>query len=109
MSSNFAIYAVLLISGPSRGKAVGLVFAFSEERLTNRVAELNLLFGALLQRAKAGTEVVCLLGDLLFELNHRRLQWKTNSLNLQSRKTAERYGFVYEGTLKQHPNQQRKE
>lgn len=37
----------------------------------------------------------------MFELNHRRLGWKTNSLNLRSRKAAERYGFVYEGTLRQ--------
>jgi len=38
---------------------------------------------------------------MMFELNHRRLGWKTNSLNVASRKAAERYGFVYEGTLRQ--------
>ena len=101
-SSNLAIYAVLLLSGPNTGKAAGLAFALSEDHLTNRVAELGLFFGPPLQRTKAGTEVVYLLGGLLFELNHRRLQWKTNSLNLQSRKAAERYGFVYEGTFRQH-------
>ncbi|KAJ5601581.1 acyl-CoA N-acyltransferase [Penicillium lagena] len=100
--SDLAIYAVLLLSGPNKGKAVGLAFAFSEDRLSNRVAELGLFYGPQLQKSKAGTEVVYLLSGLLFELNHRRLQWKTNSLNLQSRKAAERYGFVYEGTFRQH-------
>lgn len=102
MSPDLVIYAVFLLSGPNKGKAVGLAFALSEDRLTNRVAELGLFFGPQLQRTRAGTEVVYLLSDLLFELNHRRLQWKTNSLNLQSRRAAERYGFVYEGTFRQH-------
>ena len=100
--SDLVIYAVSLLSGPNKSKAVGLALALSEDRLTNRVAELGLFFGPQLQRTRAGTEVVYLLGGLLFELNHRRLQWKTNSLNLQSRKAAERYGFVYEGTFRQH-------
>jgi RimJ/RimL family protein N-acetyltransferase len=95
------VYTVLL-SGENKGKAVGLAFGLSEDRLTNRVAELGLFFGPQLQRTRAGTEAAYLLADLLFELNHRRLQWKTNSLNLQSRKAAERYGFVYEGTFRQH-------
>ena len=101
-SDDLVIYAVFLLSGPNKGKAVGLAFALSEDRLTNRVAELGLCLGPQLQRTRAGTEVVYLLGGLLFELNHRRLQWKTNSLNLQSRRAAERYGFVYEGTFRQH-------
>jgi len=54
--------------------------------------------------------VLFLLGCLLFEkLNHRRLERKCNSLNLPSKKAAERYGFVYEGTFRQHQIGQRKE
>ncbi|MCJ1439230.1 hypothetical protein MMC27_008621 [Xylographa pallens] len=101
MTDDLVVYAVILLSGPNKDKAVGLAFALSKDRLTNRVAELGLFFGPQLQRTRAGTEVVYLLGGLLFELNHRRLQWNTNSLNLQSRKAAERYGFVYEGTFRQ--------
>ena len=102
MKDDLVIYAVLLLAGADKGKAVGLALALSEDRNTNRVAELGLFFGPQLQRTRAGTEVPYLLANLMFELNHRRLQWKTNSLNLQSRKAAERYGFVYEGTFKQH-------
>jgi RimJ/RimL family protein N-acetyltransferase len=102
LSEDLVIYAVFLLSGRNKGKAVGLAMGLSEDRLTNRVAELGLFFGPHLQRTRAGTEVVYILAGLLFDLNHRRLQWKTSSLNLPSRKAAERYGFVYEGTLRQH-------
>ncbi|KFY17168.1 hypothetical protein V492_00846 [Pseudogymnoascus sp. VKM F-4246] len=101
LSEDLVIYAVLPLSGPNKGKALGLAFALSEDRPTNRVAELGLFYSPQLQRTIAGTEAVYLLSGLMFELNHRRLGWKTNSLNLQSRKAAERYGFVYEGTHRQ--------
>jgi RimJ/RimL family protein N-acetyltransferase len=101
VSEDLVIYAVLPLSGPNQGKALGLAFALSEDRLTNRVAELGLFYGPQLQGTRAGTEAAFLLSGLMFELNHRRLAWKTNSLNLQSRKAAERLGFVYEGTHRQ--------
>ena len=101
-SDDLVLYTVLLLSGPSKGKAVGLA-SFFGAHLTNRVIELGVLFGPQLQRTRAGTEVLFLLGCLLFEkLNYRRLEWKCNSLNLSSKKAAERYGFVYEGTFRQH-------
>jgi RimJ/RimL family protein N-acetyltransferase len=100
-SKDLALYAVLPLSGPDKGRAVGLAFALSEDRTTNRVAELGLFYGPQLQRTRAGTEAAYLVAGLMFELNHRRLGWKTNSLNLQSRKAAERYGFVCEGTHRQ--------
>lgn len=44
-----------------------------------------------------------LLGKLVFEdLGYRRWEWKCNSLNTASKKAAERYGFTYEGTFRQH-------
>ncbi|QDS67834.1 hypothetical protein FKW77_007370 [Venturia effusa] len=100
--SNLASYTVFLLAGPHKDKAVGIVFAFSEDRLTNRVAEIGLVYGPLIQRTRAGTETICILANHMFELNYRRLQWKTNSLNIRSRKSAERYGFIYEGTFRQH-------
>jgi RimJ/RimL family protein N-acetyltransferase len=101
-SDDLVVYTVFLLSGPSKGKAVGFASLF-EAHLTNRVIELGVLFGPQLQRTRAGTEVLFLLGCLLFEkLNYRRLEWKCDSLNLPSKKAAERYGFVYEGTFRQH-------
>ena len=101
-SDDSVVYAVLLLSGPSKGKAVGIASLFGAH-LINRVIELGVVFGPHLQRTRAGTEVLFLLGSLLFEkLNYRRLEWKCNSLNAPSKNAAERYGFGYEGTLRQH-------
>jgi hypothetical protein len=35
-------------------------------------------------------------------LGYRRYEWKCNALNAASRRAALRYGFVYEGTFRQH-------
>ena len=101
-SDDLVVYTILLLSGPGKDKAVGLA-SLSGAHLTNRVIELGVLFGPQLQRTREGTEVLFLLSCLLFEkLNYRRVDWKCNSLNLSSKKAAERYGFVYEGTFRQH-------
>ena len=102
MSTDLVIYSIIPNDGANRGKAAGLAFALSENRNTDRISELGLFYGAPLQKTRAGTEAAYVLANHLFELNHRRLGWKTNASNLQSRKTAERFGFVYEGTLRQH-------
>lgn len=36
------------------------------------------------------------------ELSYRRFEWKCDSLNAASRQAAERFGFKYEGTFKNH-------
>lgn len=101
MVGDLAIYVVILLSGPHKGKASGLGLALSKDRETNRVAELGLFLGPQLQRSRASTEVAYLLSNLLFESNHRRLQWTTNALNAESRRAAERYGLLHEGTFRQ--------
>jgi hypothetical protein len=35
-------------------------------------------------------------------LGYRRYEWKCNALNAASRRAALRYGFIYEGTFRQH-------
>ena len=97
-----APYAVILQSGPHRDKAVGCVFAGFNKPLSNRTSEIGALFGPHLQKSKASTEAIYLLCDMLFEkLNYRRMAWKTNALNVGSRRAAERYGLRYEGTWRQ--------
>lgn len=59
--------------------------------------------GTRLQRTTAATEAIFLLALHAFdELGYRRLEWKTNSLNEGSRRAAERFGFTYEGTFRNH-------
>ena len=36
------------------------------------------------------------------QLLYRRYEWKCNALNAPSRRAAERLGFIYEGTFRQH-------
>ena len=98
-STEDTIYAILLNSSY---KAAGIA-SLSNCSLANRVVEIGLVYGPDLQRTRAGTEVLLLLGELVFsELGYRRLEWRCHSLNLPSKRAAERYGFVYEGTLRQH-------
>ena len=63
----------------------------------------NIWFGPQLQRTPAATEAIFLLARHAFDdLGYRRVEWKCNALNAASRRAAERFGFVYEGTFLQH-------
>lgn len=55
-----------------------------------------------LQRTAASTEAIHLMIDHAFESGFRRVEWKCNAANKASRRAAERYGFTYEGTFRQH-------
>ncbi|SNB64817.1 Protein N-acetyltransferase, RimJ/RimL family [Arboricoccus pini] len=70
----------------------------------NGVIEIgNIWYGRSLQRRPAGTEAVFLLAAYVFDqLGYRRFEWKCNDLNAPSRRAAERLGFIYEGTFRQH-------
>jgi len=70
----------------------------------NGVIEVgNIMFSPKLQRTRAATEAIYLMTRYVFdELGYRRYEWKCNVLNLPSRRAAERFGFSYEGTFRQH-------
>jgi len=55
-----------------------------------------------LQRTRAATEAVYLIGDYGFSLGYRRYEWKCNNRNEPSKRAALRYGFKYEGLFRQH-------
>jgi len=63
----------------------------------------HIWFAPELQRTRQATEAIFLLARTAFDdLGYRRLEWKCDSLNLASRRAAERFGFTYEGTFRQH-------
>lgn len=70
----------------------------------NGVIEIgHIWLGAALQRTPAATEAIFLLARHAFDdLGYRRLEWKCNARNARSRRAAERFGFAYEGTFRQH-------
>jgi len=84
-------------------RAVGYL-TLLEIRPQMRVIEVgHVIYSPALQRTPLGTETQYLLARYAFEtLGYRRYEWKCNSLNAASRRAALRYGFVYEGTFRQH-------
>lgn len=70
---------------------------------THGVVEIgNIAFSPPLQRSPAATEAIHLLLDHCFSAGFRRVEWKCDAGNAPSRRAAARYGFVYEGTFRQH-------
>ena len=63
----------------------------------------NVMWGPAISRTRVATEALFLHGRYVFDtLGYRRFEWKCNSRNERSRRAAVRFGFVYEGTFRQH-------
>ena len=63
----------------------------------------HIWFAPPLQRTRQATEAIFLLARRVFDdLGYRRLEWKCDALNAPSRRAADRFGFTYEGTFRQH-------
>jgi RimJ/RimL family protein N-acetyltransferase len=92
-------YAIL----DQAGNALG-VATLMEIRPANRVIEVGGIFYAKsLRQTPLATEAQYLLMRYAFEeLRYRRYEWKCDALNEPSRRAAERFGFAYEGTFRQH-------
>jgi RimJ/RimL family protein N-acetyltransferase len=85
------------------GQAVGIA-TLMELRPAMRVCEVgHIVYSPALQRTPLGTEAQYLLARYAFEtLGYRRYEWKCNAHNAPSRRAALRYGFVFEGILREH-------
>jgi len=92
-------YAVI---DPS-GEAIGIATLMEIRPAARSIEVGHIVYSPALQRTPLGTEVQYLLARYAFEtLGNRRYEWKCNSLNAPSRRAALRYGFVFEGVLRQH-------
>ena len=69
-----------------------------------RVIEVgHIVYSPALQRTALATEAQYLLARYVFEtLGYRRYEWKCNSHNAASQRAPLRYGFIFEGVLRQH-------
>ncbi len=85
------------------GRPVGSA-SFMRVDQANGVIEIGSIFlGAELQRTAAATEALYLMmRHAMDDLCYRRLEWKCDAANARSMRAAERLGFVYEGTFRQH-------
>jgi RimJ/RimL family protein N-acetyltransferase len=92
-------YAIL----DAERRAVGVVALMQIVPGMRRIEVGHVVYAPALQRTPLGTEAQYLLARHVFEtLGYRRYEWKCNALNAVSRRAAERYGFVFEGVLRQH-------
>ena len=84
--------------------SVGGYLSLMHIDLENSRAEIGrVLFGSRMQRTTSSTESIFLIMKAAFEdLHFRRLEWRCNSLNQPSIKAANRYGFLFEGRLRNH-------
>jgi RimJ/RimL family protein N-acetyltransferase len=74
-----------------------------EIRPTHGVFEIGYIaWSPAMQRTRAATEAVYLVGDFGFRLGYRRYEWKCNDLNEPSKRAALRFGFTHEGLFRQH-------
>ncbi|HKV88478.1 MAG TPA: GNAT family protein [Candidatus Dormibacteraeota bacterium] len=63
----------------------------------------HIWFTPRMQRTRQATEAIYLLARHVFDdLGYRRFEWKCDSLNVKSRRAAQRFGFVFEGIFRQH-------
>jgi len=84
------------------GTAVGVAAFMRIEPAMGVIEVGNLNFSPLLQRTRLATEAMFLMMRRAFdELGYRRYEWKCDSLNVPSRRAAERLGFSFEGIFRQ--------
>jgi RimJ/RimL family protein N-acetyltransferase len=59
-------------------------------------------FSPQIQRTRMASEALFMVMDQVFKWGYRRLEWKCNRLNEASNLSAQRIGFTFEGTFRQH-------
>lgn len=83
------------------GRAVGLVSYMAIDRAMGTVEIGHVTWSRQMKNTALGTEAMWLLLQYAFEQGYRRLEWKCDSMNVASRRAAERLGFTWEGCLRQ--------
>lgn len=96
-------YVYSAIIDRASGRAAG-VCAYMRPDPANGVIEIGSIhYSDTLKRTPATTEAMYLLMRHVFEdLGYRRYEWKCNSFNAPSRRTALRLGFRFEGVFRNH-------
>lgn len=85
------------------GKAFGTASYMGIDGANGSAEVGAIAYGEGLRRRPAGTEAMLLMARRIFdELRYRRYEWKCDAGNRPSRRAAERFGFTYEGTFRQH-------
>ncbi len=84
------------------GRAVGALSLMRIDAANGVIEVGNVMFSPLLKQKPISTEAQYILMKHVFEdLRYRRYEWKCDSLNEPSRRTATRLGFQFEGIFRQ--------
>jgi RimJ/RimL family protein N-acetyltransferase len=85
------------------GEAMGMGSFMRADPVNGAIEIGNIWLSPALQRTREGTEAIYLMIRHCFDdLGVRRLEWKCDALNAPSRRSAQRYGFTFEGIFRQH-------
>lgn len=90
----------MTIRAAASGEVLGMA-AYMRIREAHGSAEIGCVaFGPKLKRTPEATEALYLMADHVFALGYRRYEWKCNVENIASKRSAERFGFVFEGIFR---------
>ena len=85
------------------GAIVGLANYMRADPANGVVEVGGVAHGPVMMRSPLSTEVHYLMAKHVFDdLGYRRYEWKCNNDNAQSKTTAERLGFTFEGVFRKH-------
>jgi RimJ/RimL family protein N-acetyltransferase len=85
------------------GKASGVASLMTIEPLHGTIEIGHIALGPAMQKTREATEgLYLLMRHAMDDLGNRRLEWKCDAANTASRRAAQRFGFMYEGTFAQH-------
>ena len=92
----------LCVVDRATGEPIGVVNYMANFPEHLKVELGNIWYSPIVQRTKASLETTYLLLRHAFDLGYRRLEWKCDSLNERSRRSALRMGFQFEGIQEAH-------
>lgn len=85
------------------GRAAGMASYMRIEPGHGVIEVGSIHYSDMLKRTPATTEAMFLMMRHVFDdLGYRRYEWKCDSFNAPSRRTAQRLGFLFEGIFRQH-------
>jgi RimJ/RimL family protein N-acetyltransferase len=83
-------------------RPVGVVNLMSNVPIFLRIELGGIWYSPVVQRTQVNLESTYLLLTHCFDLGYRRVEWKCDSRNERSRRSALRMGFTFEGIQEQH-------
>jgi RimJ/RimL family protein N-acetyltransferase len=90
----------MAIVDAASGRALGCA-VYMRIREEHGSAEIgSVAFGAELARTALATEALWLMAAHVFDLGYRRYEWKCNAVNEASKRSAERFGYAFEGVFR---------